>query len=70
VPDPDEAVHRFGWNRGPSDIPTTEGNERRFVFPTLTEARAAITPFFRELDCVTGSYELAERFPTMVLEPR
>jgi SAM-dependent methyltransferase len=70
VPDPDEAVRRYGWNRGPSDIPTTEGNERRFVFPTLAELRAAIAPWFREVETVTASYELAERFPTMVLEPR
>jgi SAM-dependent methyltransferase len=70
VPDPDEAVRRYGWQRGPSDIPTTEGNERRFVFPTLAELRDAIAPFFREIECVTGSHELAERFPTMVLEPR
>jgi hypothetical protein len=70
VPDPDEAVRRYGWNRGPSDIPTTVGNERRFVFPTLAELRAALNPCFREVEMATAGYPLAERFPTMVLEPR
>jgi SAM-dependent methyltransferase len=70
VPDPQEAVRRYGWNLAPSDIPTKEGNEGRFVYPTLAELRAAIAPFFRELEIVTGSYELAERYPTLVLEPR
>jgi hypothetical protein len=36
----------------------------------MAELRAALAPCFREVECVTGSYELAERFPTMVLEPR
>jgi SAM-dependent methyltransferase len=70
VPDPDEAVRRWGWNRGPSDMPTITGNDRRFVFPTLAELRLALAPYFHELEFVTPSYELADRFPTMVLEPR
>ena len=40
----------------------------RFHLPTLKELRALVAPFFHEIECCTGTYELAERCPTLVLE--
>jgi hypothetical protein len=37
---------------------------------TRAQLYAFVEPFFRVVDDVVGSYELAERFPTLILEPK
>jgi SAM-dependent methyltransferase len=70
-PDEEAEAARQGWPvelfRMVSDYAR---NDMRLVYPTLDELRALTAPHFDELDCAFGSYELAERAPTLVLAPR
>jgi len=42
------------------------GMQARYYLPTLTELRQAFLPWFAEIECAWGHYELAERCPTLV----
>lgn len=55
---------------GADTIDAYRGSDVRYSFPTLAQHRAALGQGFSELACVTGSYELAERCPTLILERR
>jgi SAM-dependent methyltransferase len=69
-PDRDAAAQRHGWPPETCEMPLTYDPSRRMLMPTLSELRAIVTAYFREADCLTGGYQLAERFPTLVLEPK
>lgn len=66
-----ERKHRPGWTRREiGTIDRYRGVQTRFFLPTLAEFRSATHPCYIEESCVTGSYELAERCPTLVMTPR
>jgi len=69
-PDQKAVAERFGWPFMAFTMPHDYRPDIRLVYPTLAELRALLAPHFRELECLYGSYELAERCPTLVLEPR
>ena len=43
-------------------------SDTRYTFPTLADARGAISPFLCETACYFPSYEIGDRCPTVVLE--
>ena len=70
-PDQEATARRFGWPLRTFALPASfETQDLRFVYPTIDELRAIFSPLFREMELCVGSYELAERCPTLVLEPR
>jgi SAM-dependent methyltransferase len=42
------------------------GMDARYFLPTLTELRQSVGTVLREVECMWGRYELAERCPTLV----
>jgi len=69
-PDVGAVAERFGWSPAAVAMPDNYSEDDRFLYPTLTELRSVVDPHFRQIDFCVGSYELADRFPTLVLEPR
>lgn len=64
-------ARRTGWPE--PEIRTIEayrGGQARYTYPTLDEARAALSDDFEELDCRFPRYELGERCPTLLLARR
>ena len=50
-------------------MPNPAAFDAYLYYPTLDELRAAFASYFEEVGFSTGSYELAERCPTLVLAP-
>lgn len=70
-PDVEATARQFGWPAIQLDVLQSYDTEDLIItYPTLEELRDAVAPYFQELECVLGSYELAERCPTLVLTPR
>jgi SAM-dependent methyltransferase len=70
-PDQEAVAARFGWPIGSfTMVDTYHQHDIRLVYPTGDELVAAVDPWFRVVETVTGSYELADRCPTFVLERR
>lgn len=70
-PDPAALAAKHGWS--PDVVATIDhyrGSTTTYSFPPLEELRAFMSPTFREISCRTPSYELGERFPTLVWERR
>jgi len=68
VPDRGALAARTGWPREVIDvIDHYRDSPAVYSFPTLGEARACFDPWFTEIACHTGGYELGERCPTLVL---
>ena len=71
VPDPVALFARQGW---PIEVLGTidayRGVQTCYTFPTLAEARAALTPAFVEQACRIPDYEFGECCPRLVLRPR
>jgi len=71
VPEPERLAKNLDWPL--PEILTMDdfrGVAARYTFPTLAEARAAVSGEFEEIACHYPSYELGERCPTLVLRPR
>jgi SAM-dependent methyltransferase len=69
-PDPDTIAPQFGWTPETFAMQYRIAEGRRTTCVTHEQLHEVIDPHFRQLEYVVGSYELAERFPTLVLEPR
>lgn len=68
---PRDLAGRTGWPE--AEIRTIEvyrDGKARYTYPTLGEARSALSADFRELACRFPAYELGERCPTLLLAPR
>jgi SAM-dependent methyltransferase len=66
-PLPAALVGARGWTAGEIGTLTAyAGIDARYYLPTLDEFRGSLRPFLRELECVYGGGELAERCPTLV----
>ena len=67
-----EALEALGWPRAQIDTFASYARSTAVhTFPDLDAIRAlAAAEGFREVDCTTGTYELAACCPTMVLAPR
>ena len=71
VPEPDRLASRLGWPLEKlSMMDAYRQSDVRFTFPTLAEARAALHADFEEIACRFPGYELGERCPTLILQPR
>ncbi len=69
LPDRSALVEATGWHL--DDIATIDlyrGSVAQYSYPTLAQVRRILLPEFRETDLLQGSYELAERCPTIMLE--
>ena len=68
--DRDELVRRTGWDRGHIDtIDYYESSVVAYSFPTRRQLLSIIPPGFTNIRLVeTGTYELAERSPLLVME--
>ena len=69
LPDREQLARASGWDM--EDIATIDfyqGTAARYSYPTLTQFRRIIPACFRETGLARGSYELAERCPTLLLE--
>ena len=63
-------AHVVGWSRSVIEtINAYRESHARYSFPTLSELRAALAPYFRVVSCHYPDYELGERCPTLLLEP-
>ena len=70
-PDRAELAAMRGWPREVIEaIDSYEGVETRYSFPTLAAVREVCAPFFELAEMRTGSYEIAERCPTVLFRPR
>ena len=69
-PDPDAVARAHGWSPATMAISTSYAvDDVSFFYPTDAELRALVARNFRVLASHVGRYELAERCPTLVLEP-
>jgi len=69
LPDRMQLGDATDWSQ--EDIATIDfyqGSPARYSFPTLQQLRQVMSPEFSETGLMHGSYELAERYPTLVLE--
>jgi hypothetical protein len=70
VPNPALLARELGW---PLDAVTAidayRGNDTRYTFPTLAEARTTMSAGFRETGAFTPPYELGDRCPTLTFQP-
>jgi SAM-dependent methyltransferase len=70
-PDQETVPARFGWPLASFTFGTDYvDHDIRLVYPTLDELVAAAESWFRVAAIEYGGYELAERCPTLLLEPR
>ena len=71
VAEPDLLARRLDWS---SEVIRTidayRALETRYTFPTLQELRHTLSAQFAEKRCVFPEYELGDRCPTLVFEPR
>jgi SAM-dependent methyltransferase len=71
VPDSRKLAARTGWSVASIDtIDAYRGARSRYLFPTLAELRALLSPWFAEVDCEFPTYELGDRCPTLTLRLR
>lgn len=69
LPDRGALAKATGWAAETIDtIDFYRGSAARYSYPTLSQVRAILAPDFREIALLQGSYELAERCPTIILE--
>lgn len=69
IPDRDELAIAAGWTSAAIEtIDIYRDSQIQISFPTLDDVRLSFSPYFREVDLMYGSYELAERCPILVLE--
>jgi SAM-dependent methyltransferase len=69
-PDPKAIAQRFGWSPESFAMQRKIAETRRTICVTPAQLHEIIDPYFRLVEQVVGNYELAERFPNFVLEPR
>lgn len=70
-PSPGALADMTGWPFAVIDtIDAYRGASTRYSFPTLSELRQACLPYFDLADIAYGTYELAERYPTLTLTRR
>ena len=71
VPDPGELMRSLGWPpEAPRILEGLRGMDARLTFPTLREARAALSREFVETACMCPDYETGNRYPTVLLRPK
>jgi hypothetical protein len=69
-PDPETTAKQLGWAPEQFAMLRKIAEGRRTTCVTREQLHAIIDPLFRVVEWAVGGYELAERFPTLVLEPR
>jgi len=71
IPDRQRLAAATGWRADEiATIDFYKGSDARYCYPTLSQVRNSIPPSLVEKKVIHGSYELAERCPILVLEPR
>jgi SAM-dependent methyltransferase len=70
-PAPEAISRRLGWSLEVIEtIGAYRGQSAVYWFPTLEEIREVFCADFTELSCRWPGYELGDRCPTLVLQPR
>jgi SAM-dependent methyltransferase len=69
-PDPEAVAKRLGWSAAQFAMLRKIADGRRTTCVTREQLLEIFEPRFRIVEWAVGSYQLAERFPTLVLEPR
>jgi SAM-dependent methyltransferase len=70
-PDPAALSAKLGWSLDViTSIDAYRGTDTTYSFPTLEETRALVGESFTELSCHVPTYELGDRFPTLVWQVR
>lgn len=70
-PDLAEFTALTGWPREAVEtIDAYRDGQARYTYPSLNELREVLSPYFSEARCLTGTYELSERCPTLLFAPR
>ena len=70
---PDRAALAAQHSWSPDVIASVDayrGSDTTYSFPTIEETRALVGERFTELACHVPTYELGDRFPTLVWQPR
>ena len=71
LPDRKQFAKATGWDQ--KDIATIDvyrESPATYSFPTLSQLRRTLPRWLNEIGLAHGSYELAERCPMLILEPR
>jgi SAM-dependent methyltransferase len=69
-PDPEAIAAKLGWRPEVFAMERTIAASRVTTVVSRERLLEFIDPMFRVVEEAVGSYQLAERFPTLVLEPR
>jgi SAM-dependent methyltransferase len=69
-PEPERIAARFGWRPEVFAMERTVAASRVTTVVSRARLYDFIDPFFRVVEEAIGGYQLAERFPTLVLEPK
>ena len=69
-PDQEAGARKFGWSFASFTMPHRDESDVFLYYPTLQELRDVLASAFDEREISVGGYELAERCPTLVLQPR
>ena len=70
-PDRQQLAFSTGWSREAiNTIDAYKGTDVRYTFPTMSELKPLLLPFFDIVEVRHGSYELAERCHILSLKPR
>jgi len=70
-PDPDAIARQLGWSTEIiHSMDSWHESSNRCTFPTLNELRDAFSPYFLEKACHHPNYELGDRCPILLMEPR
>lgn len=71
VVDRQSLARQLGWSiESMRTIDVYRNVQTHYTFPTLTEVRNALAPYFEETACVVPEYELGACCPTLILKPK
>jgi ubiquinone/menaquinone biosynthesis C-methylase UbiE len=71
IPNPNTLFEILNWPKAlESTITMYQNSTAYYTFPTLTELRQIMSPWFREVTCYFPQYELGDRCPTLIYRPQ
>ena len=67
IPNPNTLFETLNWPKAlESTIAMYQNSTTHYTFPTLTELRQTISPWFQEVTCFFPTYPLGDRCPTLI----
>ena len=71
IPNTNTLFDTLNWPKAlESTITMYQKSTAYYTFPTLTELRQIMSPWFREVTCYFPQYELGDRCPTLIYRPQ